>query len=180
MNAQQALNNEQITQFLNDYNIPIKFIPYHLIPFAKDIDEILPCVCLYELKSEMGHWVAIFRDKNDKINYFDSYGKLPDHWLPEFDTLHNLRNKKDFGADYTHLLKLIVNSNNDKDKSIIWNQYPLQDFNDFTCGYWCAIRLLLNELGIDNEQFHNLFKPFNMKTKQKKILALYKLFNEGY
>jgi hypothetical protein len=179
MNENQALSDKDIIQFLDKYDIPIKFIPYHQVPLADDIDDILPCICLYELRSNMGHWVAIFRDNNGKINYFDSYGKLPDHWLKEFDTMQNLRNKKDFGADYTHLLKLIVNSKNNKDKSIIFNEFPLQGYGDFTCGYWCAIRVLLNEVGFNNDEFHNLFKKFNMTTKQKKIIALYDFLKDN-
>ena len=175
MDDSHALSNLNIIDFLGNFDIPIKFVPYHELPNIEHIDDILPCILLYELGRTMGHWVALFRDNNGIINYFDSLGKLPDNWLGNFDNY--ARDKKKWGADYTHLIDLMVRDLDQfgvaKNNNIIWNQYQLQAFDTFTCGYWCACRLLFNQININNEGFHDLFKKF--KNKDDKIVKLYNL-----
>ena len=49
MDDAHALSNLNIIDFLGNFDIPIKFVPYHELPDIEHIDDILPCILLYEL-----------------------------------------------------------------------------------------------------------------------------------
>ena len=159
------LSNTDIVDKLKKHNINIRFIPYHELKDVKKIDDLLPCILLYELHHPIGHWVALWRNK-DGINYFDSTGHVPDGLL---DTFENPYGRKAMGADYTYLLKLL------SDKApIIYNEVKLQRDGTVTCGAWCAVRLLCGDVSCDD--FNEMFMDIAPKDREAKIEALYYTF----
>lgn len=160
----RPLSNIDIQKKLSAKGLDIQFIPYHILKHYEDINDILPCILLYELHYPIGHWVALFRN-GEGINYFDSTGEVPDALL-ETNFAHPSGRVK-MGADYTYLNRLLLNSG----ENIIYNDKPLQTKNTNTCGYWCAVRLLC--WGIPQDKFVNEFMHKNGAQRQKIIVQLY-------
>jgi hypothetical protein len=96
----------------------------------------LPFCLLYEMAPNRGHWCLVHRtvDTNGApcIEMFDSYGIFPDNelnWVtPDF--------KKVSGQQHTHLLRLLMNS----EQNIAYNNVCLQGPKTSTCGRWCIFR----------------------------------------
>jgi hypothetical protein len=168
MSQIQPLSDLQVTEKLQRYGIFVKFIPYENLRYVSEIDDIIPCLLLYQLHYPVGHWTVIFRDtKNGKINYFDPIGKKPDQLL-ETNFGHPSGREK-MGADFTYLLNLLSNC----DEQIVYNEYPLQLPSDNTCGYWCFLRLLT--MNLTNDEFNNCWKKFTPIERERKIVKVYEL-----
>jgi hypothetical protein len=154
---EQILNAESIDLSGNDIIDICKgethIVPYHELNNYNSIEELLKpygtVVLLYELRENFGHWVCLFYDKNNKLNFFDSYGFKPDEELKYAS--YNLNN----GRPYLTLLlekykgDLIVNN-----KRL---QVFKKDIN--TCGRWVSVRLLTRNK-YTMEEFKDLFKTF--------------------
>lgn len=161
----QPLSNIELINKLKEYDINIKFVLYREIKSLDDLNDVLPCILLYELNPLIGHWVALFKNKFG-LNYFDPLGNVPDKLLKT--SFHNGdRNEK--GADYTYLTELLY-----KDKhKIIFNEIPLQYPSDTnTCGHWCFLRLLFHN--ISNNAFNECFKHYSAEQRQELVYHLYK------
>lgn len=76
----KPLSNIEIITKLDKYHVNVQFVPYHHIKMLKSIDQILPCVLLYEHHFPIGHFVALFRNI-DGVNYFDPTGRIPDELI---------------------------------------------------------------------------------------------------
>lgn len=130
-----------------------KIILYSDLKKFNNIDEVLDpydcVVILYETKPSYGHWVCLIRH-NNKIEYFDPYGKPPDNPLDYVDP----KLKKKLGADYPILSKLLYES----PYKIVYNGYPLQTLskNISSCGRHVGLRLVLKD--------YPLTKYINMVT----------------
>jgi len=109
----------------------------------KTINDLLPAsIILYQDTKNMGHWTAVFLDRNRKINFFDSYGYPPDYQLA-FSRYNRLYDQK-------YLSNII------KDHNIIYNDIRLQKkISSNTCGRWVVMRLLMKEL--TSREFSKLF-----------------------
>jgi len=94
------------------------------------------CIILYEFIIGMGHWVTIFKVNDHKVEFFDSYGYIPDN---EFSFI-----PKTFQNEYypynRYLTKLLYESN----YKIEYNHTPLQSKGNGinTCGRYVVNRLL--------------------------------------
>jgi hypothetical protein len=163
------------------FPFPIRIIRYGLLPSFQNLDQILDpygaAIILFETEvlngnpNQMkiknpkksapiysGHYVALCRsvddDNNPSINFFDSYGIIPDDEKKYID--------KEFqsiiGTSYNYLSQLLLHANNNYDEVIEYNQIRFQkmDKNVSTCGRYCAIRVLLKEFPLD--QFQEFMK----------------------
>lgn len=164
MSTVKPLSNIEIQEKLKRHRINIKFIPYHTLKTFTNIEDILPCILLYELHYPVGHWVALFRN-HEGLNYFDPTGEVPDALLEtNFD--HPAGRVK-MGADYTYLNRLLAQTG----EPIIYNDKQLQTPNTNTCGYWCGVRLICGN--IKQDDFVKEFKSKKGAERQRVIVKLY-------
>ena len=146
------------------FNHKIKVLLYSDIANYKSIDDLLKpygrvCI-LYYWKKYSGHWVCVFRNKNGRVEIFDSFGTFPDGTLKEIN--YNFR--KETNQAYKHLTDLLLKGG----REVEYNDKKLQGDKSSTCGRWCIYRMLRNDLTI--EEFQDLFK--RIKDKDKKIISL--------
>lgn len=161
------LSNIEVIDKLKKYGHEVKYVPYNEIKYIEDINEILPCLILYQLNYPVGHWVVLFRNR-DGINYFDSTGHVPDELLKT--SFHHMGGRKALNADYTYLLDLLAKTG----KKIIYNEQPLQyPSTTNTCGYWSFVRLLTQD--ISNDIFNKVWMIYSPEERQKKIVRLYQM-----
>ena len=152
-----SLSDDDIRNYLDDQ---IKVIPYSdiqrytntrhgiyqlLEPFGR-------IVILYKTNGDgfqsSGHWCCLFRNRQrHEIEFFDSYGMLPDDQLEQGDELKNFA-----GQNHYYLTRLLA----DASEKIIYNHFKLQRYapNINTCGRWCLLRLLNGDLSL--EEFKKL------------------------
>jgi len=107
-------------------------------------------ILLYETALNFGHWCCCFRLPNGDIEFYDSYGGVPDKRLKMMKNYYD--EIQGDGSDrvyYPHLSKLLLNSK--KDSKIHYNQYQHQEFSPSiaTCGRHVGNRLLHRFLNID-------------------------------
>lgn len=142
----------------------IKVILYNEISDYNNIHELLApygrvCI-LYYWRKYHGHWICVFKNKNNRVEIFNSFGGWIDDTLndinPEFRKETNQENK--------HLTEILYKGG----RGVEYNDKRLQSLNSSTCGRWCVYRMLRNDLTI--EEFQDLFK--NVKNKDKKIISL--------
>lgn len=113
--------------------------------------------------SWIGHWVGLCRtvdeDRNDSINFFDSYGIIPDDEKKKIDRYFmNL-----IGTTENYLTKLLWNARKDYDLIIEYNQIPFQKMSKTinTCGRWVATRLIMRDISMKD------FQEFMKKMKKQ-------------
>lgn len=161
------LTNKDLTRKLINYGINVKFIPYEDVKYIKNINDILPCILLYQLHYPVGHWCVLFRNQQG-INYFDSTGHIPDELLiTNFD---NIRGRKSLNADYTYLDKLLYENG----KTIIYNEVELQPPNTMTCGYYCFMRLMTQS--IINDDFVKILQDIPVDERERKVVKFWDNF----
>lgn len=125
----------------------VKIVPYHELVNYSSLEQLLEphgaTILLYETKKDFGHYTALFYDRNNNIEFFDSYGFKPDQEL-KFA-------KYDKDANLTRLIKKY-------DKPVIYNNTQLQEWEaDMnTCGRWCSMRIRFRDKSPD--EFVKLFK----------------------
>ena len=143
------------------FNNKIKIITYgELINYDTIEDLLYPYnrVCiLYVWKKDpnpYGHWNCIFKNKYGNIEVFDSFGNWIDAFLNDVDKNFRKQNNQ----LYKQLSHLLYNSHYD----VEYNNKKLQNDKSSTCGKWCALRMLKNDLDID--EFNNLFTDDTIKN----------------
>ncbi len=140
-------------------NPSTRLLSYSDLNHINNADELFgnynKVIILYLLQSKtMGHWVCLFKDNNNYINFFDSYGHSPDY---EIDKLtekqrHELDEKRN---TIQNLFK--------KDDVIIYNNRQLQGKGTDTCG--CFVSHRLHYYNIPNKQYrHQFFNGKNADT----------------
>lgn len=145
-----ALSGDEVLRLTEN---KANLITYPELNKYDNIEEILKpfgaCIILYETKKNYGHWVCLIERGNNNIEFFDSYGKMIDHQLKFIPEHFRVESKQ----KYTLLTYLLLKSG----KKIEYNNYKLQSTkNDInTCGRWCAIRIKLKHINIDD--FANIF-----------------------
>lgn len=164
----KPLSNKDITDKLKSHGIDVSFIQYHKLKQLEQLDDILPCVLLYELHYPIGHFCCLFENK-EGMNYFDSTGHVPDALLEtNFD---HVAGRQQMNADFTFLNALLLDYIQRHNCKLIYNEYKLQSENTSTCGIWCTIRLLTQQL--TNNEFNSLWKPYNIKQRQDMVIKLF-------
>jgi len=121
-------------------------------------------VILYYWKAKpsyYGHWVCCFRNGDNNIEVFNSFGGWIDDTLKQIsDTF-----KKEYNQDYKYLTNLLYKH----DGIIEYNNKQLQKkAGTSTCGRWCCYRMKRIDLNI--EEFIKLFP--NIKNNDLKIINL--------
>lgn len=116
------LNNIQLIEILKQDNITKKYFlgVFSINTLPKKINKYPSLFILNTSPSNVkeGHWLAIYIDKNQKLEFFDSYGLNP-----KFYKLNSYINKIS--------------------KSFSYNKIRYQSYFSNTCGYFCLIYLLL-------------------------------------
>ncbi len=116
----------------------------------KEDYKYLPCVLLYPITRDMGHWTCLIRRNNQLIEHFDSYG---------FSTDQQLDLRYDKMPPY--LSNMIANSSYD---DIEFSNVQLQKLKKGvnTCGRWILMRIICwNHYGVTLEHFNEMFSQFN-------------------
>ena len=144
------LTGEDIMKICNG---KVKVISYHQLADVKSIEDLLSphgaVVLLYETKQNFGHYTALFYDKNNDVEFFDSYGLKPDEEL-KYATYDNT-------PYLTNLLEKYK-------KKVLHNPVRLQQFikDVNTCGRWTSLRIRMKDLTFsefqkyfENLQFYN-------------------------
>lgn len=137
-------------------NYKANLMTYPELTKFRTIDEALgphkALIILYETRKNYGHWCCVFRRNNKIIEFFDSYGLLPDDelkFIPEhFRDLNNER--------LPHLTVLLYKSEAQIEYNDKQLQQKMKDIN--TCGRWVGLRLILRELPIDT--FNYMFTKY--------------------
>ena len=137
-----------------------KVVTYPNIHKYSTLDELLSpfgsCCILYETHEHYGHWVCLtirpeYTQKGKQIvEYFDSYGKMPDAPLDIIPAKFAMESKQ----DYPYLTSLMANC----PYKISYNEHQFQKMspNVKDCGRWISIRILMKDLPL--EMFCHFFK----------------------
>ena len=122
----------------------IDVISYHTLGSYNNINELLgknkECIILYETSYNVGHYVALFINSNNNLEFFDPYGFFPDEEL----NFAKYDNKP-------YLSNLIKSSN----YSVLYNKKRLQKWKEGTntCGRWSSLRLRFKNVKLTSFQY---------------------------
>lgn len=161
----KSLSDIEISEALDNN---CKVITYIELSKYKNIDQLLSnkkyIIILYETMQNYGHWCCLFKTNKDTIEFFDSYGVLPDD---ELKYAYKFFRKKN-NMILPHLTFLLLFC----PYKVEYNNYKFQKKgpNIATCGRWCIVRCLFSDYNID--EFYKLFKKY--KNKDKVVLYLTK------
>lgn len=163
----EPMNSEQIKDFLKG---DVACLTYSDLKNIESIDDALEAVkyifVLYEYKPNYGHWTCILKTKgpNGKpaVEFFDPYGIKPDHQIKGFSQ----KIKNEYGMNYPLVVKLLKESK----YPIEYNNYKLQKYdpNIQTCGRWCMMRCLFDDLDVN--KFKDLFT--NKKISKDELVTI--------
>lgn len=160
LNPDKLVDNVEMTQALNN---DVNILKYRELSKFKTIKSAFQnkkyLVILYETTKNVGHWCCLLFQPKNKLEFFDSYGILPDEEL-KFPTLQFRRENNMIYPDLTYLLlKCPYN--------IDYNNFKFQSDGTATCGRWCIARCLLSHLTL--KEFK---KIFNVKNPDKKVCKM--------
>jgi len=119
---------------------------------VRNIEQVMKhgsCVILYEIKDRSGHWCCVFNRGPREIQWFDSYGLMPDSELTFID--REFRRKSNQVS--THLTRLLLDWIRRTGGVVRYSQYRLQKLSpkDNTCGRFVVLRLMMKHL--DEDEF---------------------------
>ena len=171
MNQVKALSNIDILHKLNDkYHLNVTFVPYSELYQIESIENILPCILLFQLHYKIGHWVCLYRASDGILQYFDPTGFKPDI-LNEID-FENPLGRQALHADYTYLTRLLFDDVEKQHQSkIVFNEAELQGDSSMTCGYWSSVKLCCQD--ISNDDFNAIWLTYSLEERERKIVELY-------
>lgn len=111
----------------------------------------------YLSSKNFGHWVALYNDqKNNTINFFDSYGGFPDSQLKYIPKEFKMVSHQ----DYPYLLRKLY----EYDGTVEYNYKVLQSLDTNTCGRWVGLYLkVCNQISIDD--FGTIIETLAKKTE---------------
>lgn len=112
------------------------------------------CLINYHHKDNMGHWVAMRRDRTGEyseghhptIYYFNPSGNTVDGAIDHLPKDY----REETNQDYPHILKKLY----DSDYKVKYMDYPIQKNNTNTCGRYCGLFL---RYPLDENQFVEIF-----------------------
>ncbi len=146
-----SLSNDDV---LNLVNHESNLVTYPQIAHFKTLDELMGeygcCVILFMTKKRYGHWTCLFRVDDNTVEFFDSYGYIPD------DEKSFIENNflKDSNQKRNYLSELLLQSG----YKVIYNEYKLQKKKPGinTCGYHVCVRI--NNRLIPHKEYIKLIK----------------------
>jgi hypothetical protein len=161
-NINYAMSDDELKQISG---LPITVFPDIKTKNGIPVDQIL----LYETDQNNGHWVLIM-NKGDYIEYFDSYGALPDAVL-KFNGRLKRKQLKQQGHSLSHMILDIPTR---------YNDYQLQNANGYnaTCGKWCVLRYLLKHL--NEYEFEDLFKCDTLQEQDELVNCVFNIIYSNY
>jgi hypothetical protein len=124
-----------------------KVVIYDKLYQYHNLDELLEpygaVFLLYLFKPRYGHWTAIIKRNNKTVEFFDSYGQIPDDVLNHIP----LEFRKKTNQDYPYLSRLLWES----PYNIEYNEHHFQkhDKNIKTCGRFAALRVIFRHLTLN-------------------------------
>ncbi|MBY0541419.1 MAG: hypothetical protein K2P52_08430 [Campylobacterales bacterium] len=155
----KALSDKEIEKLLgNEVNI----VTYSELYKYGTIDQLLGrykrCIILFCYKENYGHWVTVFIcPTTGKLHFFNSYGDMRkkfDGYPDNFLQLINKKYRVESHQDYPYLSDLLYKSPYELEYNP--TQFQQLDKRIKTCGYWCVLRLMCQEM--TDEQFENFIK----------------------
>lgn len=122
-------------------------------------------IILFETKFNYGHWCLLFKNTRNSIEFFDSYGLMPDSQLKYISSVFRKHNN----MIYPHLTYLLLFCSN----KIEYNNHIFQKSknNIATCGRWVILRCLFYNYNID--EFYEIIKSKKKKNKTLDHLAVF-------
>lgn len=137
----------------------VKFITYDEVADYNSIQDLLSpygkVILLYMNGAHFGHYTCLqlLRDGRT-ISFFDSYAYKPDG---EFEFINKDRRRKYNYTGYPPLNELLMKAMREG-YNIDYNAIHLQsdDESIATCGRWCCLRLLFDNMG--NDQFSRMIE----------------------
>lgn len=131
----QALTIQQLSEICKKNGIHPLIVQYDRWDRSIPSDGV---ILLVRNRPNFGHYVCIF-DRDQRLHYFDSYGKPIDWMLEQQD--EDLRRGL---GNYPHGLELA------QENGVSWNEFPFQECSPMSqvCGYWCAYRLKMAKNGV--------------------------------
>lgn len=162
-----SLSNKDISKFFGG---KVNVLTYDQVSDCQTIEEVLGpddrAVILYFWQTDpiLGHWCAVFKTPRNTIEFFNSFGSVPDKTLNDIP----IGFKKQHGEGFKTLTKLLYNSPN----QIEYNNKCFQANDSSTCGRYCVLRLCCADIPI--EQFQHLFTS-NKKKNDSLVTALVQL-----
>lgn len=151
-----ALSDKDIFSLLNGKsNIEV----YPNLYKYKNLDELLgpygACVLLFEAKPQYGHWVCVYKQNSEQVEFFNPYGGFPDDSLLHIDK--NFRKKS---CQLRPILsQLLINSR----YKLSYNEFDFQIKNSDikTCGRHCVVRL--DNRNLDLYEYKNFLDDLSNK-----------------
>jgi hypothetical protein len=153
--VKHSLSDGEIKRFFNN---KINVLKYSELDNYTNVNQIMKeygCIILFENNElNRGHWTLIhyvYRpNKKPFLNFFDSYGIIPENQLNYIPKSFKLLSEQQRG----NLLDLLLN----QPYQVRYSQYKLQKLgpNINTCGRWCCVRAYYRDL--DENQFNDAFK----------------------
>lgn len=153
-----ALSDSQVLKLIDGRANLILYPDLHKYNTLDDILEPYgACILLFEAKPKYGHWCCIFKVNENEVEFFNPYGGYPDDSL-DFIPLHFRLVSNQL---HPYLSILMMNS----PYELSYNEHKFQKLNKNikTCGRWCAIRLVLRKLSLDD--FTYVIKKLKQKMK---------------
>ncbi len=146
---EQPMGDDDIRYYFGNN---IEIIKYNDLVNFKSIDDLLDkkkdiTVILIEFGFNNGHWCGLLRYDNN-IEWFDSYGKPPLHWV--------------VNNSYPQNPKILEQLLSNTKKKVIYNKIEYQNLQDetlATCGRFLTLRFIcLNKYNLNCDGFYTLMK----------------------
>jgi hypothetical protein len=160
----QAVDEQTIEQFGSFFSVSgIEVLTYtQLANYSSffDLFQKHPKIVLHFPQGRtgsMGHYVAIWLDKNNNFMFFCPYGFSIDKNLRYATFLH-------LNPQYRHLLPNLINKHLSSGYRVLVNPYKFQELtNDIaTCSYHCVVRLKNKDKNHDEYKKYLYFKGINL------------------
>ena len=152
MNQKGIYNGLSGTDMLKAFDNKINLYSYDQLQYINSIDELLQpygrAIILYfwNMSPKIGHYCCVFKNKNNNIEFFDPFGSIEQtlKQIPkQFKTLS--------GQDYPKLTELLYEC----PYEVEYNDKKIQSEKTSVCGRYCIVRMILNNLNIN--QFQKCF-----------------------
>jgi hypothetical protein len=143
----QPLTNIQIEQATGIQDIMLYSSLKHYDTITDLLDDGEFKLILIEIKPNNGHYVAIYRNKNE-IVYFDSYGILADNELKWVSSFY----RHLLGEDTREIHRLTRGFN------LVCNRIKFQGSTSSTCGRYCILFIEMSKMGYSLSQIQQFLK----------------------
>lgn len=140
----KALSDSELIKLVDG---KAKVVTYDKLYQYHNIDELLEpygaVFLLYLFKPRYGHWTAVIKRNHNTIEYFDSYGQVPDEVLDYIP----ISFRKKTHQDYPYLSRLLWKS----PYNIEYNEHHFQKHKPDikTCGRFAALRVIFRHLTLN-------------------------------